>query len=134
MKTDKIFQYLAMVVLALFLGVFLLLPVFTVIQGGCSWELIAEAFRSQVYRQGLANSLAIAVVTTFIVALISVPLALIYDRYDFKGKEICSLAMLLPMILPPFVGALGFQQLLGHYGVLNALLVKFGNLFCLRPN
>ena len=126
MKTDKIFQYLAMVVLALFLGVFLLLPVFTVIQGGCSWELIVEAFRSQVYRQGLANSLAIAVVTTFIVALISVPLALIYDRYDFKGKEICSLAMLLPMILPPFVGALGFQQLLGHYGILNAILVKFG--------
>ena len=34
--------------------------------------------------------------------------------------------MLVPMILPPFVGALGFQQILGHYGILNTLLVKLG--------
>ena len=126
MKTDKIIQYLIMALLTLFLSVFLLLPVFTVIQGGCNLDLLLEAFRSQVYRQGLINSLMIAVVTTFMVALISVPLALLYDRFEFKGREMCSLAMLLPMILPPFVGALGFQQLLGHYGVLNSLLVKFG--------
>ena len=34
--------------------------------------------------------------------------------------------MMAPMILPPFVGALGFQQLLGHYGVFNELLVALG--------
>ena len=110
-----------MTALTLFLGVFLLLPVFTVIQVGCDWGLIVEAFRSQVYLEGLLNSLKIAVVTTILVALISLPLALIYDRFDFPGKEFCSLAMLVPMILPPFVGALGFQQLLGHYGVFNSL-------------
>ena len=126
MKTTRILQYFVMTALTLFLGIFLLLPVFIVIQVGCDWELVLEACRSQVYREGLLNSLQIAVVTTLLVALISLPLALIYDRYDFPGKEWCSLAMLVPMILPPFVGALGFQQLLGHFGVLNSILVKLG--------
>ena len=30
--------------------------------------------------------------------------------------------LLVPMILPPFVGAIGFQQILGQYGALNVLL------------
>ena len=126
MRANRIFQYMIVAALALFLGMFLLLPVFTVIQVGCDAELIMEALRSPVYREGLFNSLLIAVVTTFLVALISLPLALIYDRFDFPCKEWCSLAMLLPMILPPFVGALGFQQLLGHYGVFNAILTSLG--------
>ena len=126
MKINRIFQYGTMAALVLFLSVFLLLPVFIVIQVGCDWSLIMEVCRSQVYREGLLNSLQIAVVTTLMVAVISVPLALLYDRFDFPGREWCSLAMLLPMILPPFVGALGFQQLLGHYGVLNSILVALG--------
>ncbi|MBR7107603.1 MAG: iron ABC transporter permease [Lentisphaeria bacterium] len=126
MKINRIFQYGTMAALVLFLSVFLLLPVFIVIQVGCDWSLIMEVCRSQVYREGLLNSLQIAVVTTLMVAVISVPLALLYDRFDFPGREWCSLAMLLPMILPPFVGALGFQQLLGHYGVFNSILVALG--------
>ena len=37
-----------------------------------------------------------------------------------------SFFMLLPMILPPFVGALGIQQFLGHYGVVNTILRNMG--------
>ena len=32
--------------------------------------------------------------------------------------------IMLPMILPPFVGALGIQQLLGYYGVVNTILAE----------
>ena len=119
-------QYFFMLLLALFLLLFLVLPVFTVIGEGCQWSLIAEVFRSKVYLEGLLNSLAISVVTTLIVAVISLVLALVYDRYEFFGKEYCSLLMLLPMILPPFVGAIGFQQILGYYGVVNTILVNCG--------
>ncbi|MBR7155258.1 MAG: iron ABC transporter permease [Lentisphaeria bacterium] len=126
MKYRRITQYLLMVLLALFLVTFLLLPVYTVVETGCDWSLICEAFRNRTYAEGLLNSLGIALVTTFMVTLISLPLALIYDKYDFPGRQWCSLAMLLPMILPPFVGALGFQQLLGHYGVINSILVNLG--------
>ena len=117
----RVLQYLMLVMLAGFLALFLLMPLFTVIGEGCSWQLICEVFRSPVYVEGLANSFAISLVTTAMVAVISLFLALLYDRYDFAGKEYCSLLMLLPMILPPFVGALGFQQILGHYGALRHL-------------
>ncbi|MBO7328132.1 MAG: iron ABC transporter permease [Lentisphaeria bacterium] len=119
-------QYFFMLLLVVFLALFLVLPVFTVIGEGCQLSLIAEVFRSQVYLEGLFNSLAISVVTTLIVAVISLILALVYDRYEFFGKEYCSLLMLLPMILPPFVGAIGFQQILGYYGVVNTILVNCG--------
>lgn len=119
-------QYALMLALGIFLILFLVLPVLTVIGEGCDWGLIREVFRSPVYRQGLLNSVTIALTTTAMVAVISLILALIYDRYEFPGKEYCSLLMLLPMILPPFVGALGFQQILGHYGVVNSLLARWG--------
>ena len=115
-----------MLALILFLALFLILPVFTVLHEGCDWQLIMEVFRSPVYREGLLNSLAVSLVTTAIVAVISLGLAMLYDRYDFAGREYCSLLMLLPMILPPFVGALGFQQILGYYGVVNSMLADFG--------
>ena len=120
------FQYLLLALLAAFITVFLLLPIGTVVKTGCDWELFAEVFRNAVYRQGLWNSLRIALVTTLIVGAISLPLAVIYDRYDFPGKAYCNLLMMLPMILPPFVGALGFQKILGHYGVLNTILARCG--------
>ena len=122
----KMVQYLLMILLMLFFGVFLLLPVFTVVHSGCQWGLFKELLLSKVYCEGLLNSFAIAVVTTGIVALISLVLALLYDRFEFAGKNLCPVLMLLPMILPPFVGAIGFQQILGYFGLVNTILVKCG--------
>lgn len=119
-------QYLFFSAVVAFLAVFLLLPVWTVVETGFDFKLIAEVFRNHIYVQGLLNSFEVAVVTTAGVFVISLGLALIYDKFDFPGKEMCSALMLVPMILPPFVGALGFQQLLGHYGIVNTLLENLG--------
>ncbi|MGE4563860.1 MAG: ABC transporter permease [Victivallaceae bacterium] len=112
--------------LTAFFAVFLILPVLTVIEQGLRWPLLSEIFTNFIYLEGLLNSLLIAVVTTLMVFAISLPLALIYDRFDFPLKNWTFLAVMAPMILPPFVGALGFQQLLGHYGILNTLIVQAG--------
>jgi len=109
-----------------FFALFLFLPLVTVVAEGCDPAVLREVFRSRLYLQGMANSLAVAVVTTALVFLISIPLAALYDKWDFPGKSACSVMMMAPMILPPFVGALGFQQLLGHYGLLNSLLAAVG--------
>ena len=126
MKLRVTGEYIILGAVALFLGLFLLLPIFTVIGVGCDWKLICEVFRNPIYVQGLINSFKIALTTTCIVFVMSLLLALLYDRFEFPGKEWCGLLMLIPMILPPFVGALGFQQILGHYGILNTLLMKLG--------
>ncbi|MBO4303334.1 MAG: iron ABC transporter permease [Lentisphaeria bacterium] len=122
----KTAKFAVVALLLVFFALFLFLPVFTVVEQGCRLSLFREVFRNALYVQGLFNSLCIAVVTTTLVLLISLPLALFYDRYDFPGKGLCGISVMLPMILPPFVGALGFQQILGHYGILNTLLVRLG--------
>ena len=81
---------------------------------------VAEVFVNPIYRQGLINSLKIAVGTTLLVTLIAVPLAWMANKYQFAGKGLFSGLLLVPMILPPFVGAIGFQQIFGEYGSLNA--------------
>ena len=126
MRRRKILQYLAAGGLSAFFAVFLVWPVYTVVAEGLNWTMLLEIFRSPIYLEGLWTSLAVAVVTTLLVFLISLPLAWLYDRYEFPGKSWCNLAIMAPMILPPFVGALGFQQLLGHYGVVNAALGHLG--------
>jgi iron(III) transport system permease protein len=113
-------------VVAAFFAVFLFLPLFTVVREGLRPAYLAEVFRNPVYVEGLLNSLWIAIVTTLITAIIALPLAVIYDRYDFRGKKLVTALMLIPLILPPFVGALGFYHIFGQYGALNALLINMG--------
>ncbi len=119
-------QYLCAAGAVIFLCIFLVLPVLVVISSGLEWRNLLEAVSNHVYQEGLLNSFAVAAVTVLFTSLIAVPLALVFDRYEFPGKNLCSVAMLIPMILPPFVGAMGFQQILGHYGVINMLLAKCG--------
>src|SRR3954470_21683393 len=72
-------------------------------------------------RRGLLNSAAIAIGVTLVAILISVPLALLAVKYDFAGKGLVTSLLLVPLILPPFVGALGLRQILGRFGALTAL-------------
>lgn len=111
---------------SVFFLLFLVLPVVTVAGKGFDPSVMLETFRNPVYREGLFNALKIALVTTTIVCLFTIPAALIYDRYEFYGKKHVNLMIMLPMILPPFVGALGFQQMLGYYGVFNTILESCG--------
>ncbi|MEX0876285.1 MAG: iron ABC transporter permease, partial [Phycisphaerales bacterium] len=50
------------------------------------------------------------------------PLAVLSARFSFPGKKILNASILVPLILPPFVGAIGIRALLGREGALNAML------------
>ncbi len=84
-------------------------------------DYLIGVFRNPIYVEGLLNSFKIAVGTTSLVCLIAVPLAWLANRYEFAGKGFFQAMLLVPMILPPFVGAIGFQQMFSQYGTINAL-------------
>ena len=63
---------------------------------------------------------------TILCTLISVPLALMSVRLKFWGKGFVTSLLLVPLILPPFVGAIGMRQILGRFGVLTALAQDAG--------
>ena len=109
-------------------GLLFLWPVLRVVAGGFfvegkfTFKYLAGVFRNPIYAEGLLNSLKLAVGTTTLATLISLPLAWLSHRFDFRGKSFLTSLLLVPMVLPPFVGAIGFQQILGQYGTLNTLL------------
>ncbi len=70
----------------------------------------------------LFNSLKIAASTTTLAILIALPLAVLSAQFNFPGKSLFNAAVLVPLILPPFVGAIGMRAILGRAGALNALL------------
>ena len=83
-------------------------------------EYIMGVFSNPIYREGLFNSLLIGLGTTLLATVIALPLAWIANRFKFPFKGALTAMLLVPMILPPFVGAIGFQQIFGQYGVLNS--------------
>ena len=113
---------------AVLLGVLFVAPLAMVVGGGFrsgggfTLRYLLGVFRNPVYAEGLRNSIGIALGTFGLVTLIALPLAWLTNRYDFPGKRVFGALLLVPMILPPFVGAIGLQQMLGPYGVLNTLL------------
>ncbi|MDA0322893.1 MAG: iron ABC transporter permease [Verrucomicrobia bacterium] len=114
-------------IVSVLLGVAFVWPLFSVIAGGFydgefTLKYLCAVFRNPIYVEGLRNSIMLAIGTTVLASLVSLPLAWLANRFDFPGKSILTALLLVPMILPPFVGAIGFQQLLGQYGALNALL------------
>ncbi|MBL8992498.1 MAG: hypothetical protein JNM63_04105, partial [Spirochaetia bacterium] len=106
----KIFGWTALVLVAAFLSVFLILPVVTALGAGMSWTYLREVWLHPVYREGLLNGLSIAVIVTCLSFAFALPTAWISVRFRFRGKALLEGMLLAPLILPPFVGALGVQQ------------------------
>jgi iron(III) transport system permease protein len=86
---------------------------------------------SPLQRESLANSFLIALLTTVLTTLLTLPMAWLMTRFDFRGKGLLGGLLLVPMIMPPFVGAIGLRQLLARYGSVNLLLMDLG---LLRPD
>ncbi len=87
-------------------------------------DFVAAVFRNPIYREGLWNAFALGIASTAATLAIALPLAMIGHRYDFVGKPALGVLVLAPLILPPFVGAVGVKQMLGVNGALNSLLIK----------
>ncbi|WBY03948.1 iron ABC transporter permease [Ramlibacter tataouinensis] len=82
-----------------------------------------SAFLSQgLMRESFFNSLYVAVLSTVFAALIAVPLAYFTVRFEFRGALLIQTLGVLPLIMPPFVGAVAMQLIFGRSGSLNLLL------------
>lgn len=117
---------------SVFFFFFFLLPVGTTVKeafftdGSFTLDFVIEVFRNPLYLEGLRNAFMLGIMSTLGSLLLAMPLALVSDRFDFFGKQILTSLLLVPLILPPFVGAIGVKQILGINGSLNALLESIG--------
>jgi len=125
---------------AAIMGCFLVWPVCVTLKeafvkpgGGFTLEFVGEIFRNPIYVEGLVNSFKMAVGTTMGSMILALPLAVLATRFEFRGKMILTSLLLVPLILPPFVGVIGVKQILGQHGAFNALLINTGLMDAARP-
>jgi iron(III) transport system permease protein len=117
-----------------FLGVFLVYPLAYscrqafIVEGRFSLGFFKYLWTDTVTRQSILNSFALAATTTLATALLALPLSVFTVRYRFAGKNVLTGLLLLPMVMPPFVGAVGMRQVLARFGSLNLLLMQAGLL------
>jgi iron(III) transport system permease protein len=121
-----------LIFLWLFFIVFMLYPLGYVFTNafftaeGFSLIFMKLMFSSPNYTIILANSVNLGLAVTLFTTLLSLPLALLLVRYNFRGKGLLNGLILIPMVLPPFVGAIGMRQLLARFGSVNLLLLELG--------
>ena len=121
-----------LVFLWFFFIVFMLYPLGYVFSGafftdeGFSLVFFGLMLSSPNYTVILANSINLGLAVTLFTTLLSLPLAFLLVRYDFPGKGLLNGLILIPLVLPPFVGAIGMRQLLARFGSINLLLLQMG--------
>ena len=121
---------------ALLLGAFLLLflvvPVVKVVHvafsdatGALTLVNFEDFFRTSLFRESFANSMYVAGMSVVFASLIALPLAYFTVRFHFRGAILIQTLGVIPLIMPPFVGAVAMQLLFGRNGRLNLLLDRF---------
>jgi len=118
---------------AAFFAAFFVWPILQILKGGfidadgrLTLAFLRTLLTDPMYLGALRNSFLLACAGTSFAILIALPLAFISDRFVFPMKGFLNSAVLIPMILPPFVGAIGIKQIFGQYGAFNALIIGLG--------
>jgi len=120
------FVYLISVPLILILLVYIVVPMlataFTSMEDGGS---AYESFLSGSASTALGLSVGISIASVVTTALIGSGLAVLLTRFEFPGRKLLRLFALLPLALPPLIGAVSFYFLYAESGILPRFLAQY---------
>ena len=120
----------AAVLIALFLLLFLVVPVVQVIfvafqdktTGAFTLVNFADFFRNDLFMRSFWNSFYVSAMSVVVASLLALPLAYLTTRFEFRGAVLIQSLGIIPLIMPPFIGAVAMQLLFGRNGTVNLLL------------
>jgi iron(III) transport system permease protein len=94
--------------------------VLTSFQRGGSWTLAnyREILSQRIVIEAIISSLGLSVGTVIFCALVGIPLAFLFERFDFPARRLFAALAALPLVLPPLVGTVAFIFLCGETGIL----------------
>ncbi|TWI93520.1 iron(III) transport system permease protein [Gemmobacter caeni] len=118
------------VFLAIFLIGFLIFPVLQVIHvafqnpatGALTLQNFGDFFATALFRESFVNSFYVSAMSVVVATVIALPLAYITTRFNFGGSALIQSLGFIPLIMPPFVGAVAMQLIFGRNGTINLLL------------
>ncbi|MFQ5935381.1 MAG: ABC transporter permease [Acidiferrobacterales bacterium] len=116
-----------------FLLLFLVVPVVQVVfvafqsadTGAFTLVNFKDFFNTSLFREAFWNSLYVAVMSVVVGTVFALPLAYFTTRFEFRGAIIVQTLGIIPLIMPPFVGAVAMQLLFGRNGSINLLLEEW---------
>ena len=107
-------------------GVLGLLPIgYLLVVAASSVDPLALVLRERTL-QVLVNSLALAVTVTVAAVLVGVPVAWLTTRSDLPGRRWWTILVLLPLVVPSYVGGYAVVAAFGPRGALQSLLEPLG--------
>ncbi len=124
--------YVSAIIIGLFILIFLFIPVIKVIfvafqnqSGDLSLVNFQDFFRSNLFQESFYNSFYVAFMSVIVASIIAMPLAYFTSRFKFKGTVLIQTLGVVPLIMPPFIGAVAMQLLFGENGTMNLLLDEY---------
>jgi iron(III) transport system permease protein len=116
--------------IGLFLFVFLIVPVANVIYvafqdpntGALTLINFVDFFNTSLFQESFLNSLYVAIMSVLLASVVSIPLAYFTTRFNFGGAVLIQTLGIIPLIMPPFVGAVAMLLLFGENGSANLLI------------
>lgn len=72
------------------------------------------------------NSLVSSAVSALAATALGVGFAVVFERFRFSGQNLLRWFLLIPFLIPPFIGAMSWMALLGVNGPANQLLSQLG--------
>jgi iron(III) transport system permease protein len=90
--------------------------------GGLTLRHYLEFFRTPSELRALWASTWVSVGTVLLSALIGVPLAFLFARFEFPGRRTLGALAAMPVLLPPLVGVIAILFLYGESGIATRLI------------
>ena len=120
------------VALWLFFVVFLIYPLtrlfydcFTTEDGAFTLVNFYGFFTDAYYLKSLLNSMLLGLGCVITTSVLGIAIAFLLLRYEFPGRRLFSYLTIIPMIMPPLVGVMGFVFILGRAGTVNVILMDY---------
>lgn len=122
-------QRVLALLIALFLVGALVVPVGAVVKsvfvnadGSFTLGHLSSLWTVSLLRESFLNSLFVALVAVAFSSVLALPIAYLTTRFQFRGAALVQALGVLPLVMPPFVGAVALQLLFGKNGSVNLLL------------
>ena len=123
----------AAAVIGIFLLFVLVLPVAKVVfvafqepsTGNLTLNNFIDFFNASLFRESFINSFYVSAMSVVFATAIAMPLAYFTTRFNFAGSTLIQTLGMIPLIMPPFVGAVAMQLFFGTNGSINLMLDEY---------
>lgn len=118
------------------LVIFIIFPLYKIFQisltdsnGNFTLEVYKNALQNNYFRRGFVNSLLVAFLTALLGTAVGYLFAYTINRTDIPFKSFFRTIAIMPVIFPPFVGALSLIMLFSANGLITSKLLGFSNIY-----